>query len=195
MRLGLTGGIACGKSVADEFFRQQQIPVLDADILVHELQGPGGLLTKAIEKAFGPEYLTQDKAVNRKKLAGLVYSDKQALQLLNDVTQPLIRKAISEEVARTTAPLAVFDIPLLFEQNYEGLFDKTLVIAAPKDQQLKRLMQRDGLNESQALRRIASQMPLAAKISRADYVIMNDGSRELFLQRLANFLQELEGLR
>lgn len=195
MRLGLTGGIACGKSFADDFFRKQGIPVLDADELVHRLQGPDGLLTKAIAKAFGQEFLTAAKAVNRKKLACLVYNDKDALQLLNDVTQPLIKEAISQEVAKATAPLAVFDIPLLFEQNYAGLFDKTLVIAAPKDQQLKRLMQRDGLDESQAKRRIASQMPLATKSSRADYVIMNYGSRELFLQRLANFLQELEGIR
>lgn len=192
MRLGLTGGIASGKSVADDFFRQQGLPVLDADQLVHELQGPSGVLAAVIQKEFGQDFLNQDGSVNRKRLGQLVYSSPDNLQRLNAVTQPVIRRVISQKIAESKAKLAIFDIPLLFEQDYQGFFDKTLVIAAPAKVQLQRLMTRNGLSEEAAQKRIASQLPLSEKIRRADYVIRNDGDEKLFRKRLANFLSELE---
>jgi dephospho-CoA kinase len=192
MRLGLTGSIACGKSLADDFFREQGLPVLDADQLVHELQEPDGVLAAVIQKEFGPEFLNQDGSVNRQKLGKLVYSNQESLQRLNSVSQPVIRKAISQAIAASPAPLAIFDIPLLFEQDYQGFFDKTLVIAAPFQVQLKRLVKRDGLSIEAAKKRIASQMPLAEKVKRADYVVQNDGDAAIFRKRLAEFLSELE---
>lgn len=192
MRLGLTGGIASGKSVADDFFRQQGLPVLDADQLVHELQGPGGVLATVIQNEFGKDFLNQAGAVNRKRLGQLVFSSPESLQRLKEATQPVIRRVFSQRIAESKAPLAIFDIPLLFEQDYQGFFDQTLVIAASAKVQLQRLMSRNGLSEEAAQKRIASQLPLSEKISRADYVICNDGDAELFRKRLANFLSELE---
>jgi dephospho-CoA kinase len=192
MRLGLTGGIACGKSLADAFFRNKGVPVLDADELVHALQGPGGVLAAGIGEEFGTAFLQDDGAVDRRRLGQLVFADRHSLARLNAVSQPVIRKAISQVIARNEAKLAIYDLPLLFEQNYEGLFDKTLVIAAPQRLQLARLMARDGLNQAEAEQRLASQLPLSVKIKRADFVIWNDGSQALFTDRLAEFLEKLE---
>ncbi|MHB9146422.1 MAG: dephospho-CoA kinase [Symbiobacteriia bacterium] len=194
MVIGLTGGIATGKSTATAFLREAGIPVIDADEVARAVVEPGQPALAELAAAFGPSILLPGGSLDRKRLGDMVFGDAAARQRLNAITHPYIHQAIgvqTEALAATGTQFIVLDVPLLFESGLDRDVDRVWVVAASAAQQLARLMERDALSEAEARRRIESQMPLADKIRRADAVIDNSGSREATRTRLRYLLEAL----
>ncbi|MBQ8159560.1 MAG: dephospho-CoA kinase [Clostridia bacterium] len=177
--LGLTGGIACGKSTVSRQIRHMGIPVIDGDELSHRLTDRGGKALDPIREAFGDGMLLPEGGLDRKKMGRLVFSDDASMEKLNAIMHPLLRTSIEEELASLQAagtPVCLMDMPLLFEQHLEGLCQEVWCVALPEHVQIERLCQRDHLTEAEAIARIRTQMPLTEKIRRAQRVIDNSGS-------------------
>lgn len=192
MILGLTGGIASGKSTASDYFRSLGYSVIDADKIARGVVLPGAPALKKLEKTFGRAIIQADGQLDRLALAGILFSSDKDRQTINAIMQPYIRKAIKKEIKRYTAnsdALLVVDIPLLFEEKYEGLVDQVMVIAVNEDTQLERLMHRDQITLANAKQRILSQMPIDEKKKRADIIIDNEGSREDMYDQIDDWLQ------
>lgn len=188
--LGLTGGIATGKSTAAAFFRQKGAAIIDADQVVHQLEQPRQEGWLAIRNAFGRSFFDQRGQLNRQKLGRLVFSRPAELAKLNSCLQPLIREKIQGQLGQTKG-FKVLDAPLLFEEHYQHFCDRILLIAADASLQIKRLQARDGLAPVEADKRIASQLPLSVKAQLADDIIKNNGSRADFLAALTAYWQKL----
>lgn len=181
--LGLTGGIATGKSTADAFFKSKKISIIDADQISHQIMNVGEAGYLAVQKEFGPAYFNKDQTLNRQKLGQLVFAQPMELKKLNNLLHPLIKKKIKQQIEVMKAkqvPLLILDVPLLFETGMENLCDQVLVISLPEKIELERLMKRNNLTLEEAASRIHSQMPLKEKEAQADYVVDNTGTiREL----------------
>lgn len=193
--LGVTGGIASGKSTVDNFFHQKDIPVIDSDVISHEILTPGNVGYAAVVSQFGPSYLNPDKTINRRKLGELVFNEPRQLQILNKITHPLIFQEIENRITQNKQAgkqLVVVDVPLLFESGDQSYYDSILLIAVPEDLQIKRLRQRDHLNRAESLRRIHSQMPLVEKEKLADYVITNTGTIKELESKLNRLLLKIK---
>lgn len=177
MRLvGLTGGIATGKSTFARAVRALGVPVVDADALARAVVAPGTPGLAAIAQAFGPAVLGPDGALDRKALGALVFGDGGARRRLEAITHPAIRQAMQAETARLAEAgheLAFYDTPLLYEVGLEGAVALVVVVFAPPEAQLSRLMARDGLDRPAAQARLAAQLPVAEKAARADVVVDN----------------------
>lgn len=174
--LGLTGGIATGKSTVAGEFRRLGCPVVDADEVAREIVEPGRPALRQIASAFGSSVIRADGSLDRKALGDIVFNDSAKLAQLNAIDHPYLRAAIQDALAAakaTGAPVVVGEIPLLYETHYEAEFDGVAVVTLPPNMQLERLMARDGLTQAQAQARIKAQMPLADKIARADFLIDN----------------------
>lgn len=168
--LGLTGSIGMGKSAVAAMLRGLGVPVFDADAAVHELQGPGGACLAPIERAFPGT--TGPAGVDRQKLGAAVFGNPAALQQLEAIVHPEVaelRRAFLADNA--TAPLIVFDIPLLFEKTGQHGLDAVAVVSAPYEQQRERVLARPGMTEAKFAQILALQVPDAEKRARADYVI------------------------
>jgi dephospho-CoA kinase len=181
LRVGLTGGLASGKSTVSGFFRELGAYHIDADRLAHELIGPGGAAEREVIARFGGGIIGTDGAVDRKALAAIVFSDAQALADLNALVHPKVRKEIAERIAAheagaTPAEIALVDAALLVESGIHRDLDALVVVACPEPTQIARAVARGGLTEAEARARIAAQAPLARKIAVADFVIDNGGS-------------------
>lgn len=193
MILGVTGGIACGKTLVTHIFRQLGAAVVSADELAREVVAPGSPTLARLLEQFGPEILLPSGELNRAALGALIFADPEARAALNAITHPAIAALSVARLAQLTAadwPLVVYEAPLLYEAGAEGRVDAVLVVTVPEPLQLQRLMARDHLSEAAARERIAAQYPQAEKAARADYVIANDDSvaaleakiRELFFR-------------
>lgn len=187
--IGLTGGIATGKSTADQYFKQQGLPVIDADAIAHNIMDKGKPAWQKVIDTFGKEYLNDDQTINRKKLGELVFNNKAALEKLNEITHPLIHEDILKQIKKYSKnnKIVIVDVPLLFETNMEKMYDQTIVITLPEDLQIQRLMQRNSLSKKAALNRIYSQMSLKEKEAKATYVVANTGT----ISELENKLDKL----
>lgn len=187
--IGLTGGIATGKSTADQYFKQQGLPVIDADAIAHNIMDKGKPAWQKVIDTFGKEYLNDDQTINRKKLGELVFNNKAALEKLNEITHPLIHEDILKQIKKYSKnnKIVIVDVPLLFETNMEKMYDQTIVITLPEDLQIQRLMQRNSLSKKAALNRIHSQMSLKEKEAKATYVVANTGT----ISELENKLDKL----
>ena len=196
--LGITGGIACGKSLVCQFFRELGATVLSADELAREVVKPGEDTYKMVVAHFGKEILAADGNIDRSRLAEKIFLIPAERQELNRITHPAIGqladKRISELRQDPTVPLIIYEAPLLFEAKAEERVDLVLVVATTPEQQLERLMQRDKLSQSEALLRIAAQMPLAEKISRADILVENNATRAETLTFIQQIFTELTTL-
>ena len=178
--IGLTGGIACGKTTLSHALRALGATVLDADAFSRETTAEGGEALPAIRARFGPAVLDAQGRLNRAALGEIVFSDPRARRDLEGIIHPVVTRRMFTELdkaRRGGAALAVLDVPLLFEAGMEGMADEVWVAYLPEDLQISRLMARDGMNKEQALRRIRSQMPLSEKLRRADVIIPTTGSR------------------
>jgi dephospho-CoA kinase len=179
LRVAVTGGIGTGKSVVLEEFAACGAPVVDADALVHDALRRGAPGIGAIRARFGPDVINEAGDVDRARLGSLVFADAEARRDLEALLHPAVYRAIDAWMAdrdRDGAPLAVAEIPLLFETGHEAEFDCVVVTACDEDAQLRRALGRPGATEADARRRIAAQWPLAEKVRRADYVIRTDGA-------------------
>lgn len=174
LRVGLTGGIACGKSTVSRMFRDLDIPILDADPLAHELLEPGQPVYDQVVTEFGPSVLAADKSVDRAKLGSIVFAEPAKLARLNQIIHPHIVEIVDSWFAALDKtggpPVAIVEAALLIEAGYRPKLDRLIVVRCTPGQQLARLRER-GLNEIQAQQRIASQMPIEEKVSVADEII------------------------
>jgi dephospho-CoA kinase len=183
LRVGLTGGIASGKSLVAEMLRERGAAVVDADRIAREVLAPGGAAHNSVVRAF-PDVVRPDGTVDRKALGSRIFADPTARRKLNALTHPTIRLRMAEEAERAAAApgvdVIVFDIPLLFETT-DGSdlgLEGAIVVYADDEVRLRRLATRDGLSEAEARRRLAAQMPLNEKAARANWVVNNTGSPE-----------------
>ncbi len=179
MIIGLTGGIACGKTTVARLLAERGARIIDADIIAREVVRPGEDAWSLIIKRFGQDILLGNEEINRVKLGGIVFSNEQARLDLNAIVHPAVRrrmKQLAEEAQAEGVPLIVLDIPLLYESKLEHMTEQVVVVYCKEDVQLARLMQRNGFTREEALRRIQAQMPLEEKIKRADYTINNNGT-------------------
>ena len=187
--IGLTGGIACGKSAVSAMLKARGAVIVDGDRISHSLTAPGGPALAPLREAFGDGVFHPDGSLNRRLLGQLVFSDGAALQRLNSVMRPLLRREIRREIAEATAaqaPVCVLDMPLLFEERLDRLCRSVWCVFLPERIQLRRLMERDGLSEAEARSRIASQLPLSEKAARSTRILDNSGS----LAELENLVEE-----
>ena len=194
LKIGLTGGIATGKSHVLDRFRQRGVPCLDADELAHGVTSAGTEATAAIAERFGAEILATDGSVDRKKLGSIVFADPAARRELEAIVHPAVHRAIAMGVRAFELmgdALAVVDIPLLFETGAEKTFDKVIVTACAAETQVARLVQR-GLTEEAAGQRLAAQWPTERKTARADFVITTDGSFAETDEQVARVMDSLK---
>lgn len=177
--IGLTGGIACGKSNVSETLRDLGAAIIDGDVLSRELTAPGGDALPDIRARFGDSVFHPDGTLNRRALGAVIFADDAARAALDDLMQPRIRALIlrrMEEARQAGYPLCVLDMPLLYEAGLESLCDAVWCVYVPEETQLTRLMARDGFTREEALRRIRSQMSAREKADRAQVVIDTSGS-------------------
>ena len=178
LRVGLTGGIASGKSTVSKIFASFGAQVLDADEVARELLLPGQPAWKRLRQAFGEEFFHPDGTVKRKQLRKLVFANSEKRGQLNAILHPEVMKEInrrSEILSSSLQPtVLVVDVPLLLEVRVAHRFDKIVVVDARQSVQVKRLMQRDGISEDEAKQALKVQMPLSEKVELADYVIDNN---------------------
>ncbi|WP_282804893.1 dephospho-CoA kinase [Lactobacillus isalae] len=192
--LGLTGGIASGKSTADDFFKKKNIPIIDSDLIAHQIMEVGQSGYNAVVACFGTNILNDDQTINRRQLGEIVFNDKAKLKKLNDLTHPLVHQEIKRQMEHYSLEkekLVVIDVPLLFESGFESLCDGVLVISISPELQIKRLMKRNNFTKKEALARINNQMPLREKEKRATYVVANTGTIGDLEKKLSDLLQEI----
>jgi len=178
LQVALTGGIATGKSYCLARFAALDVPVIDADRLARLAVAPGTPGLAAIVERFGAAVVRGDGSLDRPALAAIVFADRAARADLEAIVHPDVYRRIREWFARlpTSTPLAIADIPLLFETGHEHDFDAVIVAACSVDQQLRRLVDRDAMSEADARARLDAQWPIQEKVKRADYVIHTDGT-------------------
>lgn len=177
--IGLTGGIASGKSTVSRILQELGAPVIDADAIVHDLQQPGKPVTLAIAREFGTEVLHEDGSLDRAALSRIVFADAGRRKALEAIVHPAVREEMWRAVDRYRAedrPAVVLDVPLLIESQLHRTVDRVWVVYIDKTLQLARLMARDGLTPEQAEQRITAQMSLDEKRTFADLVIDNRGT-------------------
>lgn len=191
MRVALTGSIACGKSELVRLLREAGESLLDADDVVHELEGPEGEAVSGIVAAFGDGVLSPDGGIDRKKLAAMVFCGDDAAtkrRRLEDILFPVVRARM-----RDFAGICV--VPLLFETGWNSDFDVVACVSSREEVQIERMMKFRGYSREEALARIAAQMPLADKIARSDYVVENNGTLEELRAAAGRFLEYLAAVR
>ena len=190
--LGLTGGIASGKTTVSNYFKKLKVDVVDADEIAHKIMRAGQPVVGEIAAYFGEEVLLENGEINRERLGKIVFESDEKREKLNQIVQKKIRKKIKEERDKLLdKKLIVLDIPLLYEQSYEELVDQVMVVSVKETIQKKRLMDRNSqLTEEDALNRIASQMPLEEKVRKADVIIDNNGSIESTVEQVRDWLKE-----
>ncbi len=177
--IGLTGGIASGKSTISNIFKEVGWPVIDADQTARQVVMPGSLGLAQIVSCFGSQVLQPDGTLDRAALGSMVFDDPQNLSDLDQIEHPLIMAAIDKQLAgfkKQGLPVVVLDVPLLFETGMDQECDLTVLAVVDRKTQLERLMKRDHCSKAVALKRINAQMPLEEKMRRADVTIDNNGS-------------------
>lgn len=176
--IGLTGGIASGKSTVSRILRSKGFKVVDADLLAREAVQVGTPALEEIRQAFGPGVITSAGELDRKRIGEIVFADATKRERLEAIIHPRVRELAAKKRAELKASgetIAFYDVPLLYEKNMESMFDKVVVVLAERSTQLSRLMKRDGLTVEEAERRVLSQMPIGEKAKRATAVIRNEG--------------------
>jgi len=192
--LGLTGGIASGKSTVARMFSELGAVVVNADELAREVVAPGSATLAAVVREFGPGVLRPDGSLDREGLGRRVFADGTVRRRLEALLHPAIRELSESRLAalrRSAAPLIIYEAPLLFEAGAETRVDAVLVVTVSEAEQLRRLVERDRFSEAEARARMAAQMPQAEKVARADWLIDSDCSLEVLQGRVADLYARL----
>jgi dephospho-CoA kinase len=200
--IGLTGGIASGKSTVSQKLKESSIPVIDADEIAKDVVKKGSPGLKAIIEKFGADVLLPDGSLDRRKLGQKVFGNKELRSALEAITHPLVRAEVERrrrDLEEKNIPVAVYDIPLLFEVQCEDQFDAIIVVSCSPEQQRERLNQRSQseglpLDENEIEKRISSQIPLKQKEQKASFVVMNDGDQAKLTSEISRLLKWLNSL-
>lgn len=193
--VGLTGGVATGKSTVAKVMRQKGIAVINSDELAHQAIEPGGPAYEQVVADFGSEVLLPDGKINRRLLGEIVFGDQAARKRLEGIVHPIVIEGIRQELehySKDGAQIVVVEVPLLFEVGLMNLFDYVWVVSASYEHQLRRILERDRLTEVKAKERIAAQMSLEDKKKRADAVITNDNGLDSLEKQVSTLLRTLE---
>jgi dephospho-CoA kinase len=178
--IGLTGGIATGKTTVSRLLQESGVPVIDADAVYSKLSEKGNRVWEVIHQAFGEKFFLSDGEMDRKALGNLIFSDNQAREKLDRITHPIVKEEmlrILRRIKKEQNPsLIVMDVPLLFESGWNRWMDEVWVVAVPEEMQIERLVKRDNLSREEALLRIKSQMSIEEKKKLAHRVIDNSRS-------------------
>lgn len=191
--IGITGGIASGKSTVTNYLRQKGYQVIDADQVVHELQAKGGKLYQALVSWLGSAILNEAGELERPKLSQLIFCSQENLAKSSQLQNDIIRQELAnrrDQLAKTEETFFM-DIPLLFEQDYADWFDEVWLVYVNPETQIKRLKARNGYSQEEAQQRLASQMKLEDKVPYADFVIKNDGNLEELIEQIDKKLRRL----
>ncbi len=193
MIIGLTGSIASGKSTVSRMLKELGYPIVDADLVARQVVEPDSETLQKINEAFDASVILPDGTLDRKKVGDLIFNDPESRKRLNDIIHPAIRKEMLRQRAAYVAEghqVVIMDIPLLFESQLQHLADKILVVSVTEENQLKRLIKRNGLSENEAAARISSQLPMTIKEAGADAIIYNNGTIEETKWQLNRILEE-----
>lgn len=192
--IGLTGGIASGKSTISSILKAVGWPVIDADLIARQIVMPGSKGLEQIVNRFGPQMLNSDGTLDRKKLGKTVFDDPKKLSDLDKIEHPVIQEAIDsqlDEFKKQHLPVVVLDVPLLFETGMDEECDLTVLAVVDQATQLKRLMKRDQISKMDAVKKISSQMSLKEKMQRADVIIDNNGTLEQTRSQVAELVDRV----
>lgn len=195
--IGLTGGIATGKSTVTKMMKRLGVPVIDADQIARQVVEPGRSAYQAVIKQFGEDILLENGQINRPKLGSIVFADKEKREQLNQIVHPAVRQEmlqLRDQYIERGVKSVVLDIPLLFESKLTNMVDKVIVVYVPKQLQLKRLINRDQFTEPEALQRIDAQLPTIEKAKQADAVIDNRYTKENTFLQLKYILQQWQAI-
>ena len=187
--IGLTGGIACGKTLVSDYMKRYRVDVIDADLVTRKLYSPGSKLLDEIISEFGEEFLLSDGNLNRGALKAHIFPDESKKRRLDEIVQPAIRKAIFEDLMASNSDHQLLVVPLLIEMGYVDLCDEIWLLKVDECTQLQRLIARDEISEELAYSIIQSQMSFDKKRKFADRVIDNRGSREYTQKQVKKYLQ------
>lgn len=194
MRIGLTGGIAAGKSMVSELLAELGAWILDADAISREVVEPGTEGLKAVAAEFGEKVLTSEGKLDRRALGAEVFGDPQKLERLNGILHPIIKaemlKRAAEIEEQHPKDIVIFDVPLLIESGWQDVADEVWLVSAPVEQRMRRIAMRDGLDEKQAMERISAQMTDEQKAKYADVIINNGGSIQELEERVTKLYAE-----
>lgn len=191
-KIALTGGIACGKTVAGTILAEAGYPVCEADAVAHDLMRPGQPVHDAVVRAFGPSILDAAGAIDRGRLGRLVFADPEKRETLNALVHPAVKAAIADWLDRQPAgtAAAVVIVPLLYEAGLADGWDAVICVASPRAVQWQRLRDR-GLSEEEARQRLAAQMATVEKMNRADRVVFNSGTKERLREQILAAMNEM----
>lgn len=196
--IGLTGGVATGKSTVAKMFKQCGAVVIDADELAREVVRPGKPAWRKIVRTFGKDILNADRTIDRHALGTIVFHDKKKLRHLEQIIHPRVageQIRLTEQAARSnTKAIVVYDVPLLFEAGIDKRVDKIVVVTADRETQIVRLKKRNGLTRAEALRRIKSQMPMKRKCRLADFVLDGTTPKPRLKKDVAKICEDLRSL-
>jgi dephospho-CoA kinase len=195
LTVGLTGGIACGKSTVAKEFKRLGAYIIDADELARQAIEPKTAAWQKIADCFGPKILKADRQIDRNRLAEIVFADKDSLTKLNEIVHPPVmqaeKKLIADITRRDPEALIIVEVPLLIETGHQQQMQRVIVVAATPDNQLQRLLGK-GFSQSQAWARINAQLSITEKIRYADFVIFNNGSLQKVYKQVKNIFTQLK---
>lgn len=194
MNIGLTGGIATGKSTVAKLLMEHGAIIIDLDVIAREVVEPGQSSLLRIAERFGQAVLQEDGSLDRKRLGSIIFADPIERKALEAILHPAIRSVMKERMlhheSQSPDKLIVVDVPLLYESGLESYFDEIMVVYVPRETQQKRLMERDKLTASEAQKRLDAQMAIEEKKAKADIVIDNSGSFAQTVQQINSFWRE-----
>jgi len=195
MNVGLTGGIASGKSTVAAMLVEEGAFHIDFDILAHEVEKPDMPAWRAIIDTFGPEIRDGDGTINRAVLGAIVFADTQKMAQLNAIVHPAVfaawRRQLEEIKKEKADAIVLSDVPLLIEAGMKQMVDLVLLVYISPEEQLRRLMARNGYSRKEALSRLSAQMPIQDKLPLADLIVNNEGSRDDTRKQVATLWREL----
>ncbi|MBN2515721.1 MAG: dephospho-CoA kinase [Deltaproteobacteria bacterium] len=182
MNIGLTGGIGSGKSTVDGLFRGKGAYIIDFDTLAHEAEAPGSPAWKEIVAYFGRDILNNDDTINRERLGNIVFRDREKLEKLNSIVHPSVfdewKRKVEEIRLKRDDAIIISDIPLLIEVRWYKYVDVVILVYISPEEQMKRMMKRNGYSRHEAMDRLNSQMPIDEKVPYANFIVHNEGSVE-----------------
>lgn len=193
MIVGLTGGIASGKSTVSAYFAQKGLPVFDADEISRQITQKGGPGAQAIAQGFGRDFFDFDGVLNRKKLAEYVFEDPARTAKLNELLHPVILKELFCRMHKISAPVKIIDAPLLIESGLDKVCDKVIAVVCETELRIRRAQARDGLSREEILARISRQTNDSVRRQKADFIIDNSGTLAQTLRQADAIIQKLGG--